>query len=153
LFLQNMPGPSKPRSQPAEAYLAIVRTAEQLQRDFVELFKTQDLSPAQYNVLRILRGAGPVGVTCSDVANSLIQHDPDVTRLLDRLERRGLIERGRDSKDRRVVRTTITTVGEALLATLDEPVESLHARQLGHVSGKRLGKLVALLEDARSVPG
>lgn len=138
------------RSQAAEAFLAIVRTAEGLQRDFVELFKQHELSLSQYNVLRILRGAGPEGVTCGDVANRLIRHDPDVTRLLDRLDRRGLIERGRDSKDRRVVRTMITSAGEDLLARLDEPVEALHARQLGHVSKKRLGELIALLDDART---
>ena len=105
---------------------------------------------AQYNVLRILRGAGPAGATCSDVAGSLIQHDPDVTRLLDRLDTRGLIERGRDAKDRRIVRTKITKAGAALLAELDEPVAALHARQLGHVSDKRLDDLVALLGEART---
>jgi DNA-binding MarR family transcriptional regulator len=116
----------------------------------VELFKDHDLSLAQYNVLRILRGAGPAGATCSDVAGSLIRHDPDVTRLLDRLDARGLIERGRDSKDRRIVRTKITKTGTALLAELDEPVAALHARQLGHVSDKRLDELVALLDEARA---
>jgi len=143
-----MASPPETRPQSAETFLAIVRTAEELQRGFAELFKAHDLSLAQYNVLRILRGAGPVGLTCSDVANSLIRHDPDVTRLLDRLDRRGLIDRGRDPKDRRVVRTRITKAGEVLLAKLDGPVDALHARQLGHVSDKRLAELAALLEEA-----
>lgn len=134
----------------SDAFVAIVRASEELQRGFVELFKAHDLSPAQYNVLRILRGAGAVGLTCSDVGNSLIRHDPDVTRLMDRLETRGLIERGRDAKDRRVVRTKISKTGTALLAELDGPVDALHARQFGHVSDKRLGELVALLDEARA---
>ncbi len=136
--------------QHTDAYLAIVRAAGELQRGAVELLREHDLSPAQYNVLRILRGAGPAGATCSDVAGSLIQHDPDVTRLLDRLDARGLIERGRDAKDRRVVRTKITKAGTALLAELDAPVAALHARQFGHVSEKRLDELVALLDEARA---
>ncbi len=141
---------SKPRQLSADAFLAIVRTAEALQRGAVELFRDYDLSPAQYNVLRILRGAGSAGATCSEVAGSLIQHDPDVTRLLDRLDTRGLIERSRDATDRRIVRTKITKAGTALLAELDEPVASLHARQFGHVSDKRLGELVALLGETRA---
>ncbi len=144
-----MPSRTKSRPRTVEAFLAIVRVSEELQREFVELFKDDRLSLTQYNVLRILRGAGPVGATCSDVANSLIRHDPDVTRLLDGLDRRGLVDRGRDSRDRRVVRTRITEAGEALLAKLDGPVQALHTRQLGHVSEKRLTELVALLEEAR----
>ncbi len=145
-----MPSRTKTHQRPADAFLAIVRAAEELQRGAAELFKEHDLSPAQYNVLRILHGAGPEGATCSDVAGSLIQHDPDVTRLLDRLDARGLIERGRDAKDRRVVRTKITKAGTALLAELDAPVAALHTRQLGHVSDKRLDELVALLDEARA---
>jgi len=138
------------RGPTVAAYLSIVQPAEQLQRGFAELFKSHDLSLVQYNVLRILRGAGPDGATCSDVSNNLIQHDPDVTRLLDRLEKRGLIDRARDTKDRRVVRTRISSAGEALLAELDEPVEALHARQLGHLGSKRLAELTELLEDTRA---
>lgn len=142
--------PSSRRAPTAAAYLAIVQTAEQLQRGFAELFKPHDLSLVQYNVLRILRGAGPDGATCSAVSHNLIQHDPDVTRLLDRLEKRGLIERARDTKDRRVVRTRISKAGEVLLAELDEPVEALHARQLGHLGSRRLAELTELLDDTRA---
>ena len=106
----------------------------ELERESVELLKTADLSPAQYNVLRILRGAGPEGATCGDVTSKLVKHDPDVTRLLDRLERRELIVRTREVSDRRVVRTRITKAGLALLAELDDPVDALHERQLGHLS-------------------
>jgi len=145
-----MPPTSEKRPQSALTFLAIVRTAEELQRGFVELFKAHGLTLAQYNVLRILRGAGQEGLTCGDVANSLIRWDPDVTRLLDGLDRRGLVDRGRDPNDRRVVRARITKAGEVLLGTLDEPVDALHHRQLGHVSGKRLAALAALLEEART---
>ena len=138
------------RSVEEEALLSIVRTAAALEHALAQVLKPYDVTPTQYNVLRILRGAGPAGATCSDVAGSLIRHDPDVTRLLDRLDTRGLIERGRDAKDRRIVRTKITKAGAALLAELDEPVAELHARQLGHVSDKRLDDLVALLEETRA---
>ena len=133
----------------ADAYLAVVRTAEDMQRGFTELLKASDLSFAQYNVLRILRGAGTDGLTCGGVSERLVQHDPDVTRLLDRLEKRSLIERHRDQKDRRVVRTAITDSGLALLAQLDEPVDAVHEQQLGHLSEARLKELMTLLEEVR----
>ena len=139
------------RRPPASlAFLSIVQAAEELQRGMAELLKTSDLSLAQYNVLRILRGAGPEGATCSSVSGSLIRHDPDVTRLMDRLDKRGLIERARDTKDRRVVRTRLTKAGVTLLAELDDPVDDLHVRQLGHVGSKRLADLVAVLDEARA---
>lgn len=134
----------------AEAYLGILRAAEALQRDFVELFKASDLSFAQYNVLRVLRGAGSAGLACGEVAGRLIRHDPDMTRLLDRLERRGLTERTREPRDRRVVRTRITAKGLALIGVLDAPVEALHERQFGHVTEARLRELAAWLEEARA---
>lgn len=140
---------SKRSKAQADAYLAVVRTAEDLQRGFTELLKTSDLSFAQYNVLRILRGAGADGLTCGGVSERLVQHDPDVTRLLDRLEKRALIERHRDQKDRRVVRTAITEAGLALLAELDEPVDAVHEKQMGHLSESRLKELIALLEEVR----
>ena len=132
------------------AFLALLRTADDMRREVEALLKTADLSSAQYNVLRILRGAPPEGLTCGDVIGGLIQHDPDVTRLMDKLERRGLLERGRDGKDRRVVRTRITEEGLRLLAGLDEPVDRLHEQQLGHMTAARLGELGALLEQARA---
>ena len=132
----------------ADAYLALIRTAGQLERGFAALFKEHDLSLAQYNVLRILRGAGPDGLTCGGVSERLIQHDPDVTRLLDRLEKRALIERHRDQKDRRVVRTAITDTGLALLTALDGPVDEIHEQQFGHLSEAQLQQLVASVDAA-----
>lgn len=131
-------------------FRAIIQAAEELQRGFAELFKAHDLSLTQFNVLRILRGAGPEGATCSEVSDQLIQHDPDVTRLLDRLDRRGLIARARDTKDRRVVRTRITDAGLQLLTQLDDLVDAVHDSQLGHLSEARLAELAALVEDVRA---
>jgi len=133
-----------------DAFLAVLKAARDLERDSVELLKMHDLSLAQYNVLRILRGAGGVGSTCGQIGSQLIKHDPDVTRLLDRLERTGLIERARDTQDRRVVRTRITKAGLAVLAELDKPVEELHRRQFGHMSQASLEALGRLLDEARS---
>jgi DNA-binding MarR family transcriptional regulator len=113
----------RPFASPAEeAYLNLIRTADQLARGVALVLRPHKLSEAQYNVLRILRGAGTEGHTCSEVATRLVTHDPDVTRLLDRLETRGLLVRAREHSDRRVVTTRITRQGLALLDTLDGPV-------------------------------
>jgi DNA-binding MarR family transcriptional regulator len=133
-----------------QALIALVEAAGQLERDVVDLLKTADLTTAQFNVLRILRGAGPQGATCGQVGDQLIRHDPDVTRLLDRLDRRGLIERARDAGDRRIVRTRITSAGLALIARLDAPVDALHERQFGHLSERQLADLHALVETLRA---
>ncbi len=131
------------------AYLDMVRTAELLSRPVAQLLKTQDLSPAQYNVLRILRGS-PEGLTCGEIGNRMITHDPDITRLLDRLEKRKLIGRSRDDKDRRVVLTRITPGGLELLAGLDQPVRDTHRKLLGHLGAEQLRALAKLLEACRS---
>ena len=116
----------------------------------VELLKGEELSLSQYNILRILRGAGDAGLACGQVGGRLVRHDPDVTRLMDRLEKRGLIARAREPQDRRVVRTKITAEGLALLGRLDGPIDRLHERQLGHMSERRLATLRSLLAEARA---
>jgi DNA-binding MarR family transcriptional regulator len=131
-----------------QTYIALLKVAGELEREVVELLKTQGLSLAQYNVLRILRGAGGDGATCSQVGGRLIKHDPDVTRLVDRLIRAGLVERARDTRDRRVVRTSITEAGLKVLAELDDPMDALHRRQLGHMSESALESLQQLLGAA-----
>src|SRR5215469_2382140 len=103
-----------------------------LSRSMIHVLKAEDLSATQYNVLRILRGA-PEGLTCGEIANRMITRDPDITRLLDRLEKRHLISRRRGAKDRRMVLTRITPEGLALLARLDRPVQEAHRQQLGHL--------------------
>ena len=131
-----------------DAYLALITTAERFEREVVELLKVAGLSPSQYNILRILRGAGDAGLACGQVGGRLVRHDPDVTRLMDRLEKRGLIARAREQQDRRIVRTRITGAGLELLESLDAPVDDLHDRQLGHLSERRLGELKSLLLEA-----
>jgi len=131
------------------AFLALLRTTDLLSRGLVQVLKTEDLSATQYNVLRILRGA-PDGLPCGEIANRMITRDPDITRLLDRLEKRGLISRCRESKDRRMVMARITTEGSKLLTRLDEPVREAHRKQLGHLGRERLRALTELLRAFRS---
>ena len=130
------------------AYLELLRTADQLSRRLAGVLKDEDLSSNQYNVLRILRGS-PDGLQCGEIGGRMITRDPDITRLLDRLERRGLIERWRDERDRRVVMAQIAPEGLKLLSRMDLPVETAHRRELGHLGKKRLGQLVELLRAAR----
>jgi len=133
------------------AFLDLARTTEMLSRPLAQLLKTEDLSPTQYNVLRILRGS-PEGLTCGEIANRMITRDPDITRLLDRMEKRGLIDRNRDDKDRRLVLTRITGEGLDVLATLDQPVRDMHSKLLGHLGPERLQALAQLLAACRAGP-
>lgn len=135
------------------AIIEMIKAVAEAERGVAELLKPVDLSPAQYNVLRVLRGAGPEGLACGEVAGKLIRHDPDVTRLNDRLARRGLIASRRSDRDRRVVITRITDKGLGLLATLDGPMDALHERQLGHMSAEDLDRLAALARRARDAHG
>jgi DNA-binding MarR family transcriptional regulator len=130
------------------AFLDLLRTADLLGRGIAAVLKAEALSPTQYNMLRILRGA-PEGLSCGEIGDRMITRDPDITRLLDRLEKRRLISRSRETRDRRTVVTKITPAGLALLGRLDEPVRQAHRRQLGHMGAGKLRKLMRLLEEAR----
>ena len=130
-------------------FLELLRTTDMLSRSLILVLKTEDVSANQYNVLRILRGALD-GLSCGEIANRMITRDPDITRLLDRLEKRGLISRCRETKDRRMVMTRITPEGLDLLARLDGPVEEAHRKQLGHLGQERLRAIRELMEAARS---
>ena len=130
-------------------FLDVVRTSDVLSRRVDYVLKDADLSSNQYNVLRILRGS-PGGLACGEIGDRMITRDPDITRLLDRLERRGLIERWRDERDRRVVMGKIAPEGLKLLSRMDDPVKEAHRRELGHLGAKRLGQLMELLQTARS---
>ncbi len=132
-----------------EVFLNLQRTADALMQGLAEVLKPAGLSPTQYNVLRILRGAGPAGLACREVGQRMLTRDPDVTRLLDRLEKRGLVTRSREQHDRRVITTRITAEGLRILQELDGPVAELHMRQLRHLGGSRLRALIDLLEGAR----
>lgn len=137
-------------SMEEEAFLNVQRTANALAAGSAELLKARDLTPTQYNVLRILRGAGEAGLNAGDIADRMITRDPDVTRLIDRLEKRGLVERWRCTEDRRVVWTRISGEGRALVDALDGPMTALHRARLGHVPPERLALLIELLEEARA---
>ena len=143
----------KPGSCPEEVtFLEMLRTTEALTHHFGQVMKNEELTSAQYNVLRILRGA-PEGLPCGEIGNRMVTRDSDITRLLDRLEKRALISRCRESKDRRTVSTRITQKGLELLAQLDEPIRSAHRKFLGHLGIERLNVLADLLRLARQPAG
>ncbi|MGA7444920.1 MAG: MarR family transcriptional regulator [Candidatus Sulfotelmatobacter sp.] len=130
-------------------FLELMRTTDMLSRGLVKVLRTEELSSTQYNVLRILRGS-PAGLPCGEIASRMITRDPDITRLLDRLEKRGLISRCRETEDRRMVMARITPAGMKVLARLDEPVQESHRKQLGHLGRERLRTLAELLQAART---
>jgi len=132
-----------------EVNIQLARTADYLDYAFVLLFRDEDLTPTQYNVLRILRGAGETGLPCREVGSRMITRVPDITRLLDRLERDKLVRRVRSKDDRRVVHAFITEKGLESLARLDEPVVELAKKLLSHMTQKELQTLDKLLEKAR----
>jgi DNA-binding MarR family transcriptional regulator len=139
----------RPGSREETVFLDLLRTCDLLSRRPAQLLKTEDLSATQYNVLRILRGS-PEGLPCGEIAARMITRDPDVTRLLDRMEKRSLISRSRDNKDRRTVIGRITPDGLKLLARLDEPIQGIHRKQLEHFGRDRLWALTELLSVARA---
>ena len=136
-------------TQENRIFVALLQAADTLGQEAEQLLKAAGVTGAQYNVLRILRGAEPAGLPCRGIGDRMISHDPDMTRLLDRLEKRGLITRVRQTDDRRVVKTRITPRALSLLKTLDQPVRELHKRQFRHMSAARLKILSDLLEEVR----
>jgi len=144
---------SKPfASLEAEAAVNLLRTADTATRALAAALKPHGLSSEQYNVLRILRGAGAHGLPCGEIAARMVTRDPDMTRLLDRMESRKFIARARDSKDRRVVTTRIRPEGLRLLEQLQDPLEEQNRRIFGRLGKKRLRLFVELLEAVREVP-
>jgi DNA-binding MarR family transcriptional regulator len=141
---------SKPLTPEEEVILTVQRTADSFQRRVVEVLKPHGISGTQYNVLRILRGAGKDGLPCGAIAERMVTRDPDITRLLDRLDKMGFIVRERGQRDRRVVTTTITDAGLKLLKQLDKPVQELGAALVGNLSKTQMQHLVELLDLARS---
>ena len=147
----SQPEDKRPRAAcPEEAgFVDLLRTTDMLSRGLIQVLKTEDLSATQYNVLRILRGA-PAGLACGEIAIRMITRDPDVTRLLDRLEKRDLVERTRSKQDRRVVCGKITPAGLKLLREMDSPLERFGRAALRHVGQDKLQQLIDLLELVRS---
>lgn len=144
---------TKPLTPEQEVVLTVERTADAFRRRIVEVLKPHGISTTQYNVLRILRGAGKDGLPCGAIAERMVTRDPDITRLLDRLNKMGFITRERGERDRRVVTTTITEAGLKLLKQLDKPVQELGTTLVRHLSKSQMQQLVELLDLARSSAG
>jgi len=138
---------AEPPSLQEQTYIVLQRSADRLQARFAKWLKTSGLSPTQYNALRILRGAGEQGLPCREIGERMITRDPDITRLVDRLAKRGLVLRSHDKKDRRVVRAAITKAGLEQLKQLDAPLREFLRGLLGHMDDGRLRQLIDLLEN------
>lgn len=131
------------------AYLNVMRTADQLTSEAQAFLKKSGITSQQYNVLRILRGAGAPGLPILEIGNRMVTRVPDVTRLVDRMEAAGLVVRSRSDQDRRVVRVLITEKGLQLAEGLMKPIEDIHRAQLGHLSPEEIAELNRLLEKVR----
>ena len=138
------------RSLEQEAHLSVVRTGALLFDATEKFLKPYGITATQYNVLRILRGAEPSGLCRNELRDRMLTRMPDMTRLLDRLEEAGLVERARENDDRRMVRSRITPAGLQLLADLDDVTQAEEKRRLGHLSEEQLRTLIDLLAIVRS---
>ena len=141
------------RSREQEAYLSLLRTSDTLEASVEARLKDFGLTGTQYNALRILRGAEPDGLPCSEIGERMITHDPDITRLLNRLEKRGLVTRTRAKVDRRVIYGKITSSGLKLLREMDAPIEQHGRELLKHVTQEKLQQLIDLLALVRAGAG
>lgn len=144
----------RPFSGPEEeALLNLMRTADSVHRAFQQKARDWGVTSTQYNVLRILRGAQPHGLTCAAIGDRMITAEPDITRLLARLKALKLIRQHRDRQDRRVVWTQISETGVELLLSMDPVIEGLTRDLLGHMNTRDLTELIRLLELARKAAG
>jgi DNA-binding MarR family transcriptional regulator len=136
-----------------EALLNLLRTSDMLQREVQHRTRAWGVTSTQYNVLRILRGAQPDGLTCAAIGSRMITAEPDITRLLNRLKGLKLIRQKRDRNDRRVVWTQISAAGLELLRAMDPEIDRGPKELLGHMSADQLSELTRLLELARKQSG
>jgi DNA-binding MarR family transcriptional regulator len=151
--LQDELGESQPFQVPEqEAYLNLVRTHALLSNEVAELFKQHHLSQPLYNVLKVVARVGSAGMPSQSIAQYMVARDPDITRLVDRLQKDRLIERERDEQDRRVVYVKVTQSGLDVIQKLDPLIWKLHRQQLGHLSEDKLELLNQLLVEARLNP-
>jgi DNA-binding MarR family transcriptional regulator len=148
--MSSRPNPSSPTTHLEDhLFVSILKTADSLSQEAEQLIKSAGLTSAQYNVLRILRGAEPDGLLCRGISERMISRDPDITRLLDRMESHKLITRERQKEDRRVIKTRITAEGLKLLKKLDRPVHEMHRNQFRHMPPAQLKQLAELLIEVR----
>lgn len=132
-----------------QALLNLIRTADRLDRRLQQKIKPWGVTATQYNVLRILRGAHPQGLTCSAIGDRMLTAEPDITRLLSRLKALKLIRQHRDRNDRRVLWTQISETGLTLLSDMDPMIQKMPIELLGHLGNADLVELIRLLEIAR----
>ncbi|MGB2666805.1 MAG: MarR family transcriptional regulator [Candidatus Acidiferrum sp.] len=153
--MDSHPIPDRPTAHLEDhIFVALLKAADSLSQEAEQLIKAAGLTSAQYNVLRILRGAEPDGLLCRGISDRMISRDPDMTRLLDRMEKHKLITRERQKEDRRVIKTRITAEGLKLLKKLDRPVHELHKNQFRHMSPAHLKQLAELLAEVQKrAPG
>lgn len=138
------------RTDSHEAILTLLMTTEKIHWPYHELLGRHDLTPQQFNVLRILRGAGKDGLPTLEVVERMVERTPGITRLIDRLEKKGLVERARSAEDRRQVYCRITSEGLTLLRRLDRPIDELDARALDPLTGDEVRRLIRLLDKVRT---
>src|SRR5262245_50094099 len=137
------------RSLSQEAVVGLLRTADILRRGYYAVVEERGLTPQWYNVLRILRGSGPEGLPTIEIANRLLEKSPGITRFVDKLERRGLLERRRNTSDRRQVFCVITQAGLEQVNRMDAPVEAWDHGSLAMLSAKELRTLIVTLDRIR----
>lgn len=142
--------PENFRSREQQATLGLLRTADAVKRSLAQVIEPHGITPQQYNVLRILRGAGPDGLPTLSIGERMIEQTPGVTRLIDRLERKGLVARTPCPKDRRRVFCTMTNKGLDLLKELDDPINRWDSRAVSVLPASDLDLLVDLLDRVRA---
>jgi DNA-binding MarR family transcriptional regulator len=138
------------KSLKEELLLTLVRTAADVEHQMAQDFRPFGITTTQYNVLRILRGAGNDGLCRHEIGDRLVRQVPDVTRLLDRMEEAGLIVRERGDADRRYVTTRLTPQGLTLVNKLDAEIAGMQDRHVGHLNEKQVKSLLGLLEELRA---
>jgi len=141
------------RSRHQEGVVALLRTVDLLRRSLAQVIDPHGITLQQYNVLRILRGAGDEGLPTLEIASRMVEQYPGITRLLDRLEAKKLVRRERCPQDRRRVLCYVTPAGLALLASLDDKVHAVDESFLGTLSTADLERLIRILEDVRTAHG
>jgi DNA-binding MarR family transcriptional regulator len=134
----------------AEAFLAILRTAAMLDHHLSEALRPSGITPTQYNVLRILRGAGPAGLCGREIADRLVSKVPDVSRLLDRMAEMALVSRERSAEDRRHVLVRITESGRATLEKATPALEEIERTRFRGVDRAQVERLIATLDAVRT---
>jgi DNA-binding MarR family transcriptional regulator len=134
-----------------ELYLSLLKTASDLSHLADQFFRQFEITQIQYNVLRILRGAGSAGLCRNEISERMITAAPDMSRLLERMEKAGLIRRSRDRDDKRQVASTITRKGESLLDKMEAPLIDFHKHQLQALGSARITSLLDGLSEIRAL--